>query len=893
METRQQRLGATFGVVRYVDGFGRAIQERRDAEPDAATGGKRYRVTGWLVFNHKGLVVKAYQPVFADSDAYGGGDTTTAFVAMRYDPIGRPVRVDYPDGSFESTSYHPWVQVFFDRNDNAGHITTSDSRYGAFVAKFKRHVGTPKRSFVDALGRVIAEVQDDGAEVHIIRKVMDFKDRVTEVWDARGLSQATWVFAYDLVGRPIHTRHATALGDRYALADAAGNPVWARDARGVEVTRAFDALNRPLAEMSLKGAQPKLRRQWRYVAYDQSAPEFTSNQAKNLFRQIEEERDADGLRYFEYDWRGLVTKASHRLWSQADSAGRGWDNPQSELWTQGANWDPEIPAADRDGIASYQKLPQLADPVTLAIDTRYDAAGRPTDVTYPEGMATRNRYNAAGLLERLDIDRGTGQGLQVVVEAIRYNARGQLAYLRHGNGVETMREYDEALERLTRIFTRRTGASTTHFQDLGYGYDPVGNPMEITDRLSSSSFKDNQLIPNTRTFAYDPRYRLIEATGKKHGSVRRKDSYVLVPSSDPNDYEPYTIHYAYDAAGNFTRNQEYTAGALHYKSDRIDLFNGDAAEAGSFTDPGAGNFRYDANGNTTHTPRHESLAYTHDNQVRYVNLKGGGQVQYLRHGDQRVLRLVKKNGVKALTVYLGPFEYHLRQGVIGYTKLVLHGVGYGRHAQAERVLAGSDPESLPLFFHHADHLGSGHVLTKDSGDVLSQEEYFPYGGTSDRRDARNRYRFIGVEQDESTRLYMTGPRTYDCVSGRFLQTRSSWRQPGSTCHRSYTRARPQLPARSWRIHRQSIGSGSETRRCTTRKSWLSRYFQPCARHLLTSGRRRCCTESRVHRPSQHVQDESGGRSGIQTEDLDTRDALRYRAGRGRSSSRSQWHHVSD
>jgi hypothetical protein len=80
---------------------------------------------------------------------------------------------------------------------------------------------------------------------------------------------------------------------------------------------------------------------------------------------------------------------------------------------------------------------------------------------------------------------------------------------------------------------------------------------------------------------------------------------------------------------------------MHYKAGRIDLVNGDDTEAGSFTDPSAGNFRYDANGNTTPTPRHEELAYTHDDQVRYVNLGGGGQVHYFRHGDQRVLRLVK------------------------------------------------------------------------------------------------------------------------------------------------------------------------------------------------------------------------------------------------------------
>ena len=49
------------------------------------------------------------------------------------------------------------------------------------------------------------------------------------------------------------------------------------------------------------------------------------------------------------------------------------------------------------------------------------------------------------------------------------------------------------------------------------------------------------------------------------------------------------------------------------------------------------------------------------------------------------------------------------------------------------------------------------------------QEYFPYGKASDRRDERNRYRFIGVERDETSGLLMAGPRTYDTGTSRFLQ----------------------------------------------------------------------------------------------------------------------------
>lgn len=296
----------------------------------------------------------------------------------------------------------------------------------------------------------------------------------------------------------------------------------------------------------------------------------------------------------------------------------------------------------------------------------------------------------------------------------------------------------------------------------------MGNPLRITDRLRSSTFKANQIIPNTRSFWYDARYRLTRATGRKHATVTTAGTLSAVSSPDPNDYDPYDYRYVYDAVGNFIKNPEYDAGRLRYKDSRIDLFNGDADEAtsGSAT---AGNWQYDANGCCTKTPRHAELAYSFDSQPRYVDMGGGGEVHYFRHGDQRVVRMVKKTGVTGLSIYLGPFEYHTRDATTSYTKVTLHCAAHGRHAQAEVVLTGTDSDNLGIFFQHSDHLGSGQVLTKDDGTLLSQEEFFPYGRSSDRRDARNRYRYIGVERDEDTGLCMTGPRTYDPVTGRFLQ----------------------------------------------------------------------------------------------------------------------------
>lgn len=157
----------------------------------------------------------------------------------------------------------------------------------------------------------------------------------------------------------------------------------------------------------------------------EQAPDFAARQERNLFGPPEEERDADGLRVFAYDWRGLVTGIAHRFWSQQDGAGRGWEEPNSQLWSEGADWDPAVPATDRDAVPTYLELTGLPDPTTLTVATRYDAAGRPTDVLYPAGMATRSTYNAAGLLETLSVDRGTGTGHQEVLAALEYNAQGR------------------------------------------------------------------------------------------------------------------------------------------------------------------------------------------------------------------------------------------------------------------------------------------------------------------------------------------------------------------------------------------------------------------------------------------------------------------------------------
>ena len=534
----------------------------------------------------------------------------------------------------------------------------------------------------------VQSVETDGVlfrRKHLTRTVFDLKDQPVEVWDARGLDAATWEFSYDYVGQRIKTAHLTAMGTRYALADAAGNPIWSRDARGIEVDRVFDALNRPTTVTSDDGVTAKLRRQYTYVAYSSTD---TASMAKNLFGRVEEARDSDGLRFFEYDWRGLASKASHKFWDQADGA-NAWNSGAHSMWATGFSWDPAIPSGARSGLSNFLTLAHLGSSgtATVEISTTYDSAGRPTQVDYPEDMSLRMSYNAAGMLDSQELQRTAASGWQTIVEDCQYNARGQVYFFKHGNGVETTREYDSSLERLERIFSELTGATPVRFQDLRYGYDPVGNPVKITDALRHDSYRSNQLIPNSRSFWYDGRYRLTRATGRKRAVLDAYGEAEVLSNPDENDYEGYNYRYVYDEVGNFRKNHEYSTKKVHYKADRLDLFNG--TDEGN-TAPGSGNWTYDANGNTLHTPRHKEMRYTFDSQPRFVDMDGGGAVHYFRHADQRVVRMVRKGTSGSnfgLGIYLGPWEYQ-QSATDGWSKVVLHCEGHGRHAQAEVVQIG-------------------------------------------------------------------------------------------------------------------------------------------------------------------------------------------------------------
>jgi uncharacterized protein RhaS with RHS repeats len=82
-------------------------------------------------------------------------------------------------------------------------------------------------------------------------------------------------------------------------------------------------------------------------------------------------------------------------------------------------------------------------------------------------------------------------------------------------------------------------------------------------------------------------------------------------------------------------------------------------------------------------------------------------------------------------------------------------------------MAGSDDSPAQLIrYQFGNHLGSASLELDDKGNVISYEEYYPYGSTSYQavdqnvKAAAKRYRYTGKERDEETGFTYHGARYY-------------------------------------------------------------------------------------------------------------------------------------
>ena len=97
-----------------------------------------------------------------------------------------------------------------------------------------------------------------------------------------------------------------------------------------------------------------------------------------------------------------------------------------------------------------------------------------------------------------------------------------------------------------------------------------------------------------------------------------------------------------------------------------------------------------------------------------------------------------------------------------------------RIALVETRTQGNDPaapEQL-IRYQFGNHLGSASLELDEQAQIISYEEYHPYGSTSyqavrSQTETPKRYRYTGKERDEESGLYYHGARYYAPWLGRW------------------------------------------------------------------------------------------------------------------------------
>ncbi|EUM23649.1 hypothetical protein L462_04337, partial [Enterobacter sp. BIDMC 26] len=470
---------------------------------------------------------------------------------------------------------------------------------------------------------------------------------------------------------------------------------------------------------------------------------------------------------------GVPLSVTRRLLKEADSpdAVADWQGTEVSAW---------------NGL--------LADEAYTTLTTA-DAAGAVLATTDAKGNRQRVAYDVAGRVSGswLTVKGGTER---VIVSSLAYSAAGQKLREVHGNGVVTTYTYEPQTQRLTGIKTERPAghaAGTKVLQDLRYEYDPVGNVLGIRNDAEETRFWRNQKVVPESTYTYDSLYRLVSATGREManaGQGSHLPSATVPLPADSSAYTNYTRTYAYDAGDNLTQIRHSAPATNNTYTTKITISNrSNRGVLSTLTEsPAEVDGLFTAGGQQTQLQPGQALVWTARNELLKVTpvVRDGdtADCESYRYdaGSQRVLKVsVQKTNSSTQTqrvVYLPGLE--LRTTTAGGAEtesLQVMTAGEAGRAQV-RVLhwTSGRPDGISnnqVRYSHDNLTGSSGLELDGDGNIISTEEYYPFGGTAiltARSQLEADYktvRYSGKERD-ATGLYYYGYRYYQPWSGRWL-----------------------------------------------------------------------------------------------------------------------------
>lgn len=798
----------------HSDGGGAVFMAKVQAEPGEATRWNaetgevetihtetRWVGNGRVIVNNKGNPIKTFDPYFSTTHEC---ETEEALVATGvspiayYDPMGRIFRTEFPDGTFIHAEFDSWHSKTFDANDN---VLASDwyadrgspspvdpepaspEQRAAWLAA--KHANTPHISYTDSRGKAFFSVADHGGgKITTTRSESDLLRRFSRVYDQLGREvSVSWT---NMAGAVTHTQ-AAEKGERWLLMDVIGRLVRLWDNNQFEYRHDYDALHRPVTVYVKEGDEEHAIA---HTVYGERHPQAV-------------ERNLIGRSFQIYDQAGVTTTDNMDFKGNALSM-------SSRLVADYKNIIDWSVLVGQPTIAAVANAAEpLLEAETFNGSSSYDALNRPISVTMPDNTVLFPVYNEANYLDSLSAQL-LGQGASITFLTNQdHDARGRRSSVTYGNGNVIRYLYDPKNFRLTDLITLQAEGDDDEdaLSNLHYTYDATGNITSITNSALQTHFYNNAIVTPDQHFEYDAIYRLIRASGREHAgqgaNVQRTatDIPFITNVPHPNDVSAvrrYTQHYTYDDADNIKSFQHVSSDGngnwtRHYRyqyeldaANRTNRLAETSAPGDAVNDPYSHQYQYDLRGNVTAMPHLADMAWNYANELRSLDLGGGGFAFYVYGGSGRRRRKVieRQNGSKVERIYFGNVEIYRERNAanqITYERWTTHiADNHGRIAQVDTKtidIAGADdvnPLNVPLIrYQHSNHQHSASIETDTDGNVISFEEYHPFGTTSyrssrpDRDFSLKRYRFCGKERDQENGLDYCRSRYYASWLGRW------------------------------------------------------------------------------------------------------------------------------
>ncbi len=502
-----QSATQTLEATAWFDGLGRTF---RASQSEGATS-----ILADTVYDALGRVSQVSNP-------YRSGDTLY-WTTTQYDALGRVVVVTLPGGAQTTSTY------------SGNSVTATDP------------AGKARKAISDALGRVVTVIEDPGSSPHLNLQTNYIYDALNNLRKTVQGAQERF-FLYDSLSRllksknPEHDANGN-LSETDPLTDNSqwsmrffydnnGNTLTGTDARDINCTFTYDALNRMTTR--------------------------TYSNDPNQTRSIQ----------YKYDGAGATIP---------NALGKLTAITTSGSFVSACTYD------NFDAMGRLLHSTQTTDNQPYGISYEYDLAGNLTRQTYPSGRVVETAYDAAGRISQV------ASGQTVYASSINYWPHGGVKDLKLGNNLWEHSIFNERLQP-TEIGLGSTQGGTDKLR-LNYTYGTTANNGDLLSQTITIPAGPTL----TQNYTYDELNRLKTAQENNGTSWKQTFLYdrfgnrtIDVVNTTPGYVGPNPSidstrnriamgqGFNYDAAGNMTSDNVGHSYGYDAENMQVNFDNGAA-----------------------------------------------------------------------------------------------------------------------------------------------------------------------------------------------------------------------------------------------------------------------------------------------------------------------------